>query len=195
MWVVPLPTTTHIPSFVTVTHIELWIYAFVVISQSEQICKWRIKYAYLVMTDNVGSTSAHYYPHTKFRHCSSYRIAFFVISQSEQICKWGIKYTHTVTTDHMGSTCVLHYPHSKFYEIGHCIHAKGVFFVEILTRNLHRPYIHTYRQTSWQQLKPKPAEGWTIHPHITISTELPENFMLHYSLKSTHLRRGYFNIF
>ena len=34
---------THIPpSFVTLAHIELWILAFVVINQSEQICKWAI---------------------------------------------------------------------------------------------------------------------------------------------------------
>ena len=38
-WVILECTTTHIPSFVTLAHIELWIFDFVVISQSEQICK------------------------------------------------------------------------------------------------------------------------------------------------------------
>ena len=57
--VVLLPTTTHIPSFVTVAHTELWIFAFVVISQSEQICKWGIKYAHSVTTDHMGSTCLH----------------------------------------------------------------------------------------------------------------------------------------
>ena len=92
-------------------------------------------------------------------------------------------------------------------KIGHCVHTTVYPFVEMLMRNLHRPYIHTDRQhdnenlsgsssiAGGQQLKPKPAEGWTIYPHITISTELPENLMLHYSLKSTHLQRWYFNIF
>ena len=43
------------------------------ISQLEQICKWGIKYVHLVMTDHVGSTCAHHYPHTKFHRCSPYR--------------------------------------------------------------------------------------------------------------------------
>ena len=49
-------------------------------SQSEQICKWGIKYAHSVTTDNVVSTCAHHYPHTKIHHCSPYRtldICFF----------------------------------------------------------------------------------------------------------------------
>ena len=32
-----------------------------------------IKYAHSVTTAHVSNTSAHYYPHTKFRHCSLYR--------------------------------------------------------------------------------------------------------------------------
>ena len=65
-WVVLVPITTHIPSFINVAHTELWIFDFFVISQSEQICKWGIEYAHLVTTDHVGSTYAHHYPHTKF---------------------------------------------------------------------------------------------------------------------------------
>ena len=61
-WVVLVPITTHIPSFINVTHTELWIFDFFfvlfVISQSEQICKWGIKYAHSVTTDHVGSTCA-----------------------------------------------------------------------------------------------------------------------------------------
>ena len=56
---------------------------FFVISQSEQICKWSIKYAHLVTTDHMGSTCAHPYPHTKFHHCSPYKtldIWFFLLS-------------------------------------------------------------------------------------------------------------------
>ena len=58
-WAVLLPTTTHIQSFAPVDHTELWIFAFFVISQPEQICKWGIKYvnyAHSVTTDHVGST-------------------------------------------------------------------------------------------------------------------------------------------
>ena len=47
-WVVLVPITTHIPSFIYVAHEELWIFDFFVISQSEQICKWSFKYAHLV---------------------------------------------------------------------------------------------------------------------------------------------------
>ena len=53
-----VPITTTIPSFVTVAYTKLWIFASLFISQSEQICKWGIKYAYSVMTDHVGSTCA-----------------------------------------------------------------------------------------------------------------------------------------
>ena len=123
MWVVLVPTTTHIPSFVTVAHTELWIFAFV-ISQSEQICKRGIKYIHLVMRDHIGSTSAHHYPHAKFRHCSHtelWILAISVISQSEQICKSGIWYVHLVLTDHVGSTSAHHYPHAKFC---HCSHTE-----------------------------------------------------------------------
>ena len=45
-WVVLVPITTNIPSFINVAHTELWIPDFFVISQSEQICKWGIKYTH-----------------------------------------------------------------------------------------------------------------------------------------------------
>ena len=118
-WVVLVPITTHIPSFINVVHTELSIFDLFVISQSEQICKWGIKYVHSVTTDHMGSTPAQHYPHTKFHQCSPYRtldIWLFVISQSEQICKWGIKNVHSVTTDHMGSTCAHHYPQTTFHQ-------------------------------------------------------------------------------
>ena len=52
---------------------ELWIFAFFVICQSEQICNWGIKYAHSVMTDHMGSTCVHHYPHTKFYENRSMR--------------------------------------------------------------------------------------------------------------------------
>ena len=112
-WVVLVPITTHIPNFISVAHTKLWILDFFVISQSEQIWKWGIKYAHSATTDPMGSTCAHHYPHTKFHQCRPYRN---LVSQSEQICKWGIKYAHSVTKDHMGSTCAHHYPHTKFQQ-------------------------------------------------------------------------------
>ena len=72
-WLVLVPITTHIPSFINLAHTELWIFDFFVISQSEQICKWSIKYAHSVTIDHMGSTCAHHYPHTKFHQCSPYR--------------------------------------------------------------------------------------------------------------------------
>ena len=52
--VVLVSITTHIPSFINVAHTEIWIFDFFVISQSEQICKWGIKYAHSLTTDHVG---------------------------------------------------------------------------------------------------------------------------------------------
>ena len=73
-WVVLVPITTHIPSFINVAHTKLWIFDFFVISQSEQICKWGLKYAHSVTTDHVGSTCAPpHYPHTKFDENRSLR--------------------------------------------------------------------------------------------------------------------------
>ena len=65
-WVVLVPITIHTPSFINAAHTELWIFAFFVISQSEQICKWGVKYAHSMTTDHVGSTCIPHYPHTKF---------------------------------------------------------------------------------------------------------------------------------
>ena len=106
--------TTHTPSFITVAHTKLWIFTFLVIRQSEQICNWGIKYAHLVTTDHMGGTWVHHYQHTKFRHCSLYRI-LDIISQSKQTCKWGIEYVHSVTTDHVCGTCA---------HFRHCSHTK-----------------------------------------------------------------------
>ena len=60
---------------------------FFVISQLEQICKWGVKYAHLVMTDHMGSTCAHHYQHTMFHQCSPYRtldIWFFFLLLANQ---------------------------------------------------------------------------------------------------------------
>ena len=111
-WVVLVPITTHIPCLIDVAHTEPWIFDFFVISQSEQICKWGIKYAHLVTTDQ---TCAHHYD-INVAHTEIWIFDFCAISQSEQICKWGIKYAHSVTTDHMGSICAHHYPHTKFHQ-------------------------------------------------------------------------------
>ena len=55
---------------------------FFVISQSEQICKWGIKYVHLVKRDHKGSTCAHHYPYTKFKEnrslCSHLRVKVYL---------------------------------------------------------------------------------------------------------------------
>ena len=86
-WVILVPTTTNIPSFIAVAHSKLWIFTFLVISQSEQICKWGIKYAHWVTTDHMGSTCAHHYPYTSYinvAHTELWIFDFFVIRQSEK---------------------------------------------------------------------------------------------------------------
>ena len=169
-WVVLVPITTHITSFINVAHTELWIFDFF-ISQSEQICKWGIKYAHLVTTDHMGSTCAHHYPHTKFHQCSPYRtldIWLFVISQSEHICKWGIKYVHLVTTDHVGSTCAppptTHIP--SLMKIGHCVLIREwrfTFDVDEKPTSVHtsiHPSVHPYRQRyKWKLSGPSSIAG------------------------------------
>ena len=50
--------------------LDIW---FFVISQSEQICKWGIKYAHSVTIDHLGSSCAPHYPHTKFDENQSLR--------------------------------------------------------------------------------------------------------------------------
>ena len=76
-WVVLVPITTHIPSFINVVHTELSIFDLLAISQSEQICIWGIEYAHLVTTDHVGSTCApttHIPSSTKIGHCVLIRL-------------------------------------------------------------------------------------------------------------------------
>ena len=51
--------------------LDIWF--FFVISLSEQICKWGIKYAHLVTTHYMGSVYAHHYPHTKLHQCTPYK--------------------------------------------------------------------------------------------------------------------------
>ena len=95
-WVVLAPTTTHIKVlslYWPEAHTEFWIFALYFISQSEQICKWGIKYANSVTKDHLGSTCAHNKPHTKISSLlpiknSGYFFSFFFFPQ--QICKGSI---------------------------------------------------------------------------------------------------------
>ena len=82
MWVTVVPGTTLIPSFVNVAHIELWIFAFVIISQSEQICKWAIQYAYIWWRHNTWvrpvPTTTYIPSFMKIGHCM--RFTFLLTS-------------------------------------------------------------------------------------------------------------------
>ena len=153
-WVICKSTSTYTPSFITVSHTELLIFAFFVISQSDMQMRYLICRS--TTTEHIGNTWVHYYPHTKFRHCSPYRtfdICLFRYSQSEQICKWAIWYAHLVMTDYVGNTCVYHYLHNKFYENQSLHSSKGLPFC----------WRATYRQRdnknlsgpSWQTTKKK----------------------------------------
>ena len=75
---------------------ELWIFDFFVISQSEQICKWGIKYAHSVTTDHIGSTCVPHYPHTKFDKnrslCSHLRAKVYLLMLTRS--DWHL-YIHT----------------------------------------------------------------------------------------------------
>ena len=72
-------------------------------------------------TEHKGNTWVHYYPHTKFCHCSPYRtldichFCYWLIWTNMQM-RYFLKYAHSVTTDHVGNTCAYHYSHTNFYE-------------------------------------------------------------------------------
>ena len=120
IWVVLVPTTTHISSFINVAHTELWILDFLLLGNqnryANEVLNMRIQWqqttcvVLVPITTNIPS-------YINVAHTELWIFDFFfVISQSEQICKWSIKYAHLVTTDHMGSTCAHHYPHTKFHQ-------------------------------------------------------------------------------
>ena len=163
--VVLVPITTHIPSFINVAQTELWIFDFFVISQSEQICKWGIKYAHSVTIDHIGRTCAHTTTIPSFinvAHTELLIFDFFVISQSEQICKWGIRYAHSVTKDHVGSTCAPHYPHTKFDKNCYCVLIRERRFTFWCWRDLTSVHtsVHPYRQRyNWKLSGPSSIAG------------------------------------
>ena len=139
-------------------------YHFFVISQSEQICKWGIKYAYLMTKDHMGSTCAHHYHIQSFinvAHTELWIFYFFVISQSEQICKWRIKYVHSVTAAHVCSTCAptTHIP--SLTKISHCILIRERRFTFWCWRETYIcTYIHLYRQRdNWNLSVPSSIAG------------------------------------
>ena len=160
-----VPTTTHIPSFVTVAHTELWIFTIFIVSYSELICKWGINMRFrwrqttwvvlVSITTNIPSF-------IDVAHTKLWIFDFFVISQSEQICKWGIKYAHSVTTDHVSSTCgpTTHIP--SFTKIGHCVlirEAKVYLWCDEKPTSIHL-YIHPYRQRDkWKLSGPSSISG------------------------------------
>ena len=125
VWVVVVPITTHIPSFINVARTELWIFDFSVISQSEQICKWGIKYVHSVTTDHMGSTCAHHYPHTKFHQCSPYRTldiwTFLLLANqnryANEVSNMRIRWRQTMWVVLVPPTT--HIP--SLTKIGHCV--------------------------------------------------------------------------
>ena len=91
---------------------------------------------------------------TKFHHCSPYRtldICLFLLLANQkgyatEVLNMRIRWRQTTWI-----VLVHHYPHTKFYEksvIAFIL--RLTFFVEMLTRNLHRPYIHPYIHTDRQ---------------------------------------------
>ena len=93
---------------VTVAHAELWIFASFLINQSEQICKWGIKYADSVTTDHVGSTCAHCYHIPSFvtvaaSPCRTLDICLFFITNQNRYTQMRYLYAHSVTTNHIPS--------------------------------------------------------------------------------------------
>ena len=92
-------------------------------------------------TDHVGSTCAHSYPHTKFRHCSPYRtldICLFLLLANQnryanEVLNMRIRWQQSTGIVVVSTTT--HLP--SFTKIGHCVHTKVDLFVVMLTSNLH----------------------------------------------------------
>ena len=168
-WVVLVPITTHIPSFINVAHTELWIFFFFVISQSEQICKWGIKCAHSLTTDHMGSTCAHHYPHTKFHQCSPYRtpdIWLFLLLANQnkyanEVLNMCIRWRQTAWVVLVPPTT--HIP--SLTKISHCVLIRERRFTFWCWRDLNiSTYIHTsvhpYRQRyKWKLRGPSSIAG------------------------------------
>ena len=152
-WVVLVPIATHIPSFVNAAHTELWIFDYFVISQSEQICKWGIKYVHLVTTDHMGSTCAHHYPHTKIvSHTELWIFDILLLANqnryANEVLSMCIRWWQTTWVVLVPPTT--HIP--SLTKIGHCVLIREQRFTFWCWRdltNLH-PSICTYIQTALQ---------------------------------------------
>ena len=114
------------------------------------------------MTDHVGSTSAHHYSHTKFRHCSPYRTLYICLfffwllllanqkRYATEVLNICIRWRQTTWVVLVSTTT--HIP--SFTKIGHCVHTKVYLFCwnvdEKPLSSIH-PSIHTYIQTDRQR--------------------------------------------
>ena len=164
-----VPITTNKPSFINVAHTELWIFDFFVIRQSEQISKWGIKYGHSVMTDHMGSTCAHHYPHTKFHQCSPYRtldMTFLLLANqnryANEVFNMRIRWWHTTWVVIVPPTT--HIP--SLTKIGHCVLIREWRFTFWCWRHLTsvHSYVHTsvhpYRQhDKWKLSGPSSIAG------------------------------------
>ena len=167
-WVVLVPITTHIPSFINVAHTELWIFDFLLLANQNRYANevlnmvvwWRqTMWAVLVpITSHIPSF-------INVVHTELWKFYFFDISQSEQICKWGIRYVYLVTTDHVGSTCA---PLLSTYQvlwksvIVFSLESTGLpFHVDEKPTSVHTyTYIHTDRQRyKWKLSGPSSIAG------------------------------------
>ena len=158
-WVVLVSITSHIPGFINVAHTELWIFNFLLLA-NQSICKWGIKCVHLVMTDDMSSTCAHHYQHTKFHQYSPYRtldIWLFLLLANQtryanEVLNMHIRWWQTMWVVIVLVPPTTHIP--SLTKIGHCILIrKWRFNLLMLTRSYISTcytYIITSIQTAWQ---------------------------------------------
>ena len=118
------------------------------ISQLEQICKWRIEYAQSWRQSTwvvLVAIATHIPSFINVAHTELWIFDVLVISQSEQMWKWGIEYAHSVTTDLCPPL-----PTYKFYEKLHSHWTAKVYFLMLTISDIH-PSIQTALQmkTKW----------------------------------------------
>ena len=123
-WVVLVPITTHIPSFINVAHTELWIFDFLLLANQNRYANevldmriwwWQTTWVVLVpITTHIPSFIN--VAHTEFWILIFFCFVLLFLANQNRLCKWGIRYVHVVMKDLMGSTCAHHYPHAKFHQ-------------------------------------------------------------------------------
>ena len=113
-WVILISTTTNIPSFITAAHTELWIFAFLLLTNQNRYAnevldmhiQWR-QTSWVVLLP----IPTHKPSFVTVAIQNSEYLTLLLLAKL--ICKWGIKYVHLEMTYHVGNTFATHHHYSR----------------------------------------------------------------------------------